>query len=127
MYKKRKGKMMSEKYYCPKCDRDGVDSEIQTKSEEVINVRGVPIKLKNVKVRVCLKCKNEIYDYKIDTPMLVKAYEKYEEKTGKPILEELLKKTTERARGTGHNDPANTDYYIREAIKRLNKKRGKKQ
>ena len=115
-----------DKFYCPKCEKY-VDSFIQIKKEEIINVRGVLIKLKNVQSRTCFKCKGEIYDYKLDTPTLVKAYEKYEEKTGKQILEELLKKTTERAKKTGNNDPANTDYYIREAIERLNKKKGKKQ
>lgn len=109
------------KFYCPNCERY-VNSEIQTKKEDVINVRGVPIKLKNIRVRVCLKCKNEIYDYTIDTPTLIKAYEKYEEKTGKPILEELLKKNVERDRTTGYVDKTNSEYYIREAIERLKKK-----
>ena len=113
------------KFYCQKCDCY-VDSEIQIKKEEVINVRGVPIKLKNVQARVCLKCKNELYDYKIDTPTLIKAYEKYEEKTGKPILEELLKKSIESAKATGRTDRTNSEFYIREAIERLKKKGNKK-
>lgn len=113
------------KFYCPNCERY-VNSEIQMKKEDVINVRGVPIKLKNIRVRVCLKCKNEIYDYTIDTPTLIKAYEKYEEKTGKPILEELLKKSEEMNKTTKRIDRTNSDHYIREAIERLNKKKGNK-
>ena len=114
---------MNDKFYCPKCEHY-VDSEIQIKKEEVINVRGVPIKLKNIRVRICIKCKNEIYDNALDTPTLIKAYEKYEEKTGKPILEELLKKSIERSRATGYNDRiTNSEIYIREAIERLKKKK----
>lgn len=108
-----------EKFYCPKCDRK-VDSAVQVKKEEIINVKGVPIKLRFVQVRFCLICKGEIYDYKLDTPTLIKAYEKYEEKTGEPILEELLKKKSKIP------DRTDSNKYIQEAIERLKKKGNKK-
>ena len=108
-----------DKHYCPKCDRY-VESSVN-KRDEVINVKGVPIKIKNVKYRYCLSCKGDIYDYELDTPTLVKAYEKYEEKTGEQILEELLKKKSKIP------DKTNSEKYIREAIERLkNKKDNKK-
>ena len=106
------------KFYCSKCDRY-VESSI-CKRDEVINVKGVPIKLKNVKVRYCISCRGDIYDYELDTPTLVRAYEKYEEKTGEPILEELLKKKSKLP------DKTNSDKYIKEAIERLKKRKAVK-
>jgi len=104
-----------DKFYCPKCDRY-VESSIR-KGDEVINIKGVPIKLKNVKSRYCISCRGDIYDYELDVPTLVKAYEKYEEKTGEPILEELLKKKNKLP------DKTNSNKYIKEAIERIKAKK----
>lgn len=75
-----------DKFYCPKCDKY-VETAIQSRKEEIINVRGIPIKLKHTQARICNICKNDVYDRELDMSTLIRAYEKYELKTKEPILE----------------------------------------
>lgn len=67
------------KMYCPKCKTD-VETIVK-EMEEVYPVKGRDTKIIAM-VRFCTVCGEDIWDDELDSKNLLKAFKKYEEKTG---------------------------------------------
>ena len=106
--------MKKKLYFCEHCQKM-VETDVAPK-EEMYSVRGDYI-LVDTKVRLCYWCSQGIYDEKLDTQTLIKAYDAYRKKHKMVTRSQLIKAV--EASGLSAEEVSELFSWPKDRVKRL--------